>query len=57
MRRCAYETEGEWMADFTMTLGNFEALPEKGTDNFATGIYELGYDGADRSMQSKWPIS
>lgn len=33
------------MTDFTMKLGNFEAVPEKGDDNFATSIYEQDYDG------------
>ena len=26
-------------------VGNFEAIPEKGSDNFATSIYEVDYDG------------
>ncbi len=33
------------MSDFKMKLGNFEAIPEKGDDNFATSIYEQEYDG------------
>lgn len=33
------------MNDFTMKLGNFEEIPEKGSDNFATSIYECEYDG------------
>lgn len=33
------------MSDFTMKLGNFEAIPEEGSGNFATSIYEDDYDG------------
>jgi hypothetical protein len=33
------------MSDFRMKLGNFEAIPEEGSGNFATSIYEDEYDG------------